>query len=156
MVNRNLVGRCGLYCGACIIYRASKDSKELQGRVAERQRCKPEEIRCGGCQTVLTSGWDVKGEEWGKNCKIVKCLSTKGQNFCYECATYPDCEKFHEIADSCLQIGENLMENLVKIKADKVAEWLEEEDKKWGCRNCGKPVTMHLSECHWCGAKIRK
>ena len=107
LFDRNLVGRCGLYCGACIIYRADKDSKELKRRVAERQGCKPEEIRCGGCQTVLTNGWDVKSEEWGKNCKIVKCLTAKDLNSCYECTVYPDCESFHEIADSCQKIGEN-------------------------------------------------
>jgi len=146
LVNKNLVGRCGLYCGACIVYRAGKDSEELQRRVAERQKCKPEEIRCEGCQTVLANGWDVKGEEWGKNCKTVKCLETKGLNFCYECAEYPDCEKF----------GENLMENLDAIKADKVEEWLREEEEKWRCQKCGKPIAMHLTECHWCGAKLRK
>jgi hypothetical protein len=154
MVNKNHIGRCGLYCGACVIYRAGKDSVELQKRVAERQGCEPEQISCGGCQTVSTSGWDVEGEEWGKRCKIVKCLIEKGFSFCYECSTYPDCEKFHEIADSCLKIGEDLMRNLDKIKAGKIEEWLKEEEEKWRCKKCGKPTTMHLTECHWCGAKL--
>lgn len=154
LVNRNLVGRCGLYCGACVIYRAYKDSEQLRRLVAERENCKPEDIRCEGCQTVLTNGWDVKGQEWGKNCRTVMCLEAKGLDFCYECGEYPKCEKFRLIADSCLKHGENLMENLNKIKASKVEEWLEEEDKKWRCQKCGKPVAMHLTECHWCGAKI--
>jgi hypothetical protein len=62
LVNENLVGRCGLYCGACIIYRAGKDSEKLRRTVAEKENCKPDEIRCEG---------------WGKNCKIVKCLEAK-------------------------------------------------------------------------------
>ena len=156
MVNKNLVGRCGLYCGACIIYRAYKDSEQLRQIIAERDGYKPEEIRCEGCQTVLTNGWDVESEEWGKNCKIVKCLKAKGLNFCYECNTYPNCDRFHEIADSCIKHGENLIENLDKIKAGKVEEWLQEEDKKWRCQKCGKPISMHLAECHWCGTKLRK
>ena len=77
----------------------------------------------------MTNGWDVE-EIWGKNCKIVKCLETNRLDFCYECSECPDCEKFREIADSCLKHGENLMENLNKIKAGKAEEWLEEEDKK--------------------------
>jgi|GEM_PF-5718436 hypothetical protein len=32
MANRDLVGRCGLYCGACIIYRAYVDSAESFGK----------------------------------------------------------------------------------------------------------------------------
>ena len=153
LVNKNLVGRCGLYCGACIIYRAYKDSEQLRQKIAQENNCKPEEIRCEGCQTALTNGWDVE-EIWGKNCKIVKCLEAKGVNFCYECSEYLDCIKFHGIADSCLKHGENLMENLNKIKTGKVNEWLEEEDKKWRCHKCGKPIAMQLTECHWCGAKL--
>ncbi|MDH5440187.1 MAG: hypothetical protein OEZ48_08175 [Candidatus Bathyarchaeota archaeon] len=41
------------------------------------------------------------------------------------------------------------------IKAGKVKEWLEEEDKKWRCGGCGKPTAMYLKDCHWCGAKLR-
>jgi len=47
------------------------------------------------------------------------------------------------------------MENLKKIETGKVEEWLEEEDKKWRCRGCGKPVSMHLTECHWCGKQLK-
>jgi len=155
LVNKNLVGRCGLYCGACIIYRAYKDSEKLRRHVAERENCKPEKIRCEGCQTILTDGWDVE-EIWGKNCKIIKCLETKGLDFCYECNTYPNCGKFQIIYDSELKHGENLIQNLDKLKAGKVEEWLEEEDKKWRCQKCGNPIPMHLIECHWCGAKIHK
>lgn len=155
-MNRNLVGRCGLYCGSCIIYRAYKDSGEFRRRIAERENCKPEEIRCEGCQTVLTNGWNIEREEWGRNCKIVKCLESRGLDFCYECNIYPQCGKFREISESCLKHGEDLTENLNRIKAGKVEEWLEEEDKKWRCRKCGKPITMHLTECHWCGTELRK
>ena len=156
MINENLVGRCGFYCGACLTYRACKDSEQLRRIVAERYNCRPEEIRCEGCQTVLTNGWDVD-ENWGKKCKIVMCPEAKRLDFCYECDTYLECEEFHRIiADLCLEHGENLVENLNKIKTGKVEEWLEEEDKKWRCPKCGKPIAMRLTECHWCGAKLRE
>lgn len=155
LVNKNLVGRCGLYCGACLVYRAYKDSEQLRKNVAKEAKCKPEGIRCEGCQTVLTNGWDVKGEQWGKNCKIVMCLEAKGLDFCYECDTFPECEKFHGIADYLLKRGENLMENLDRIKAGKVEEWLREKDEKWRCSKCSKPISTHLDQCHWCGAKLK-
>jgi len=154
LINKKLVGRCGLYCGACVIHRAYKDSEKLRRAIAEENNCKPEEIRCEGCQTVLTDGWDVANQEWGKNCKIVKCLEAKGLNFCYECDKYPDCEKFQEIADGCLKHGENLMKNLDKIKTGRVEEWLKEEDKKWRCPKCRRPISMHSTECHWCGTEV--
>jgi len=154
MVNKNLVGRCGLYCGSCLVYRAYKDSAELRQKVADEERCKPEDIRCEGCQTVLTDGWNSK--EWGKSCRIIACLESKGLDFCYECGTFPDCDKFHGIADYLLKRGENLIENLKEIQAGKAEEWLKKEDQKWRCRACGKPISAYLDECHWCGAKARK
>jgi hypothetical protein len=48
LVSKNLVGRCGLYCGFCLIYRAGKDSEKLRKSVARRSKCKPEDIRCEG------------------------------------------------------------------------------------------------------------
>ncbi len=148
MVDRNLVGRCGLYCGSCTIYRAGKDSEQLRKIIAEREKCKPEGIRCEGCQTVLANGWD--NVEWGRNCKIVKCQEAKGLKLCCECDDYPKCEKFHDIADSCLKHGERLMDNLEKIKNGKIDDWLMEEERKWTCPSCSMPRAMHLSECHWC------
>jgi len=94
LVDKNLVGICGLYCGACIIYRTGKDSKKLQRVIADRENCGPDDIRCEGCQTALTNGWDVKGEEWGKKCKIVMCLEAKRLDFCYECSEYHECKNF--------------------------------------------------------------
>jgi len=156
MANHDLVGRCGLYCGACIIYRAYKDSAELQQRIAELEGRKPEDIRCEGCQKALSEGWNVEDQPWGKNCKIVQCLEARGLRFCYECDSYPKCDRFLEIANSCQKKGENLIENLSRIQSGQVEEWLEEEARRWKCKECGKPITMHLEECHWCGARSRQ
>jgi len=155
MISHDLVGRCGLYCGACIIYRAYKDSAELRQRIAEREGFKPEDIHCEGCQKALSEGWDAENQPLGKNCKTVQCLETKGLRFCSECDSYPKCDRFLEIAESCQKQDENLIENLKKIQSGQVEEWLEEEAGKWKCRKCGKPITMHLKECHWCGARSR-
>lgn len=154
MVDRNLVGRCGLYCGTCLVYRAHKDSAQLKEEMAKKLRCKPEAISCEGCQTVLTKGWNTKG--WGRNCIIVSCLEDKGFDFCYECSIYPNCRKFNRVAGYLLKRGENLIENLSKIKAGKVDEWLGEEEEKWQCPTCDNPISVYHNECHWCGAKWLK
>lgn len=155
VVSKKLVGRCGLYCGACPIYRAFKDSEKLRQKIAVEENRSPEEIRCEGCQTVLTKGWNSR-ESWGRNCGIVKCLQSKKLNFCYECDVYPNCQKFRRVADFSSERDENLVDNLDKIRQGKVEEWLKEEDKKWKCDKCHRPVSMYLEECHWCGAKINK
>ena len=152
MVNHVLVGKCGLYCGSCMIYRAYKDSEKLRQLIAERAKCQPEDIKCEGCQKGFTDGWDVKDQQWGKNCDIVKCLEAKKLKFCFDCDIYPDCEKFQEIYKSQLRHGENLIKNLERIKAGEAEQWLEEEEKKWVCQVCGNPISNRL-ECHWCEAR---
>jgi len=73
MTNEDLVGRCGLYCGACSIYRAYKDNGEYLKRIATRFKCSPEKVRCEGCQ-ILTP------EFWGNDCKIVQCSGLGNMN----------------------------------------------------------------------------
>ena len=156
MVNKNLVGRCGLYCGNCSVYRAFKDSKELQKKVAKKNDCLPEEVKCNGCQTASLDGWSQE-KEWGKNCKILKCLNSRKLKFCYECIEYDTCKIFDEFAKMNSKIGMDIKENLQMIKNGKIEEWLLEQDKKWRCPSCGNhiAVSSYLRNCHWCGHKLQ-
>ncbi len=109
MTDANLAGRCGIYCGACLIHRAYKDSnKEIQEEMAGRVKPSrmPKDVVCEGCQTLLTSQKSWAGEEafplvGGRNCKIILCLETKGLDFCCECTEYPDCEMFSSFGKIC-------------------------------------------------------
>jgi len=156
MVDKNLVGRCGLYCGICEIYRAYKDSKELQKKLAKKHNCFPEEVRCECCQAMDVYAWSHE-KEWGKNCKIVKCLDTKELMFCYECSEYDTCQKHAEFAKICSGIGIDLRRNLRMLKEGEVEEWLSEQDRKWRCPKCGNSiiVSYDFKNCHWCGNKLR-
>jgi len=151
----NLVGRCGLYCGACTIYRAYKDRGKLLENVAKYNNCHPEEIHCQGCQTALRDGWSFENE-WGANCSYLKCLEARGLEFCYQCPEYSQCQKFDELARSALMHGEDIRENLERIKAGDTKNWLAEQDRKWRCPSCGNPVPIRIKECHWCGGKINQ
>jgi len=156
LVNRNLVGRCGLYCGFCSIYRAYKDSKKLQEELAKKFNCLPEEVRCEGCQTLDISGWSHEAK-WGTNYTILKCLNAKKLKFCYECAEYGRCQKFDEMTRLCSEIGVDLRANLRMISEGKVVEWLLEQDKKWRCPKCSNPIVNSddFKNCHWCGNRLR-
>lgn len=49
-MGKNLVGRCGHYCGACTIYRAYKDGGELYKKL--REKYPDGDIFCEGCQVI--------------------------------------------------------------------------------------------------------
>lgn len=152
MSNANLAGRCGLYCGSCIIYRAERDSQPLREEIARENGCEPEDVHCNGCQSVLIDGWD-SDDVWGKNCEIVRCLESKKMRSCHKCGV--KCHSFQGWYEHMLKYGENLKQNLKRINDGDPDAWLEEEEKKWSCKKCDKPLIINLDSCHMCGESIQ-
>lgn len=151
LASRDLVGRCGLYCGTCSIYRAYKDKGEYLKLVSEQSKCPPEKVRCEGC-TALTP------ECWGSGCKIVQCLKEKGLEFCYECPEYVarSCEKYEKLAGGYLEKGEDMRANLERIRIGQTEEWLKECEKLYRCRACGRPLPLGRIKktCYHCGTDL--
>lgn len=141
----NLVGRCGLYCGACTIYRAERDSPEMRQQLAEHFECEPEEVHCNGCH-------DLTPECWGYNCKFVVCLREKGYEFCSECPEYENqsCEEFEKFSQGYQKEGVDLRENLAMIKSN-VNQWLTYSQELYTCTTCGGPLIAGSDTCHHCG-----
>jgi len=152
LVDRNLVGRCGLYCGACGIHRAYKDGGDYRQRLADFFKCPPEKVRCEGCQALTP-------ECWGNDCKIVRCLNAKGLQFCYECSDFErhTCEKFEKFSKDYLKDDDvDLRANFARIKAGDVDEWLKESERKFRCSYCGKPlpISSFRKKCYHCGKEL--
>jgi hypothetical protein len=150
MNNQTLVGRCGLYCGACSIYRAQRDNQEYRSRLALRFNCPPEKVRCNGCG-------ELTPECWGYECKFVKCLKWKGYEFCYECPEYENrtCQMFEEFSKNYLEEdGVDLRKNLAMIKEGKIDKWLKDSKRFYTCKLCGKPMVAGAKSCHHCKKEI--
>ncbi len=146
MLESTLAGRCGLYCGACTIYRAYIDEGEFRNRVAAYFKCPPEKVRCEGCQ-ALTLGC------WGNDCKIVQCTTAEGFSFCYECSQFDNrsCEKFEDLAKRYMEDNVNVRANLAKVKDGQLAEWLGESMQRFRCPHCAKPLPEGSTKCYHCG-----
>lgn len=149
MNKQDLVGRCGLYCGSCVIYRAERDSPEKQKQLAEKWKCAPEKVRCNGCG-ALTSNC------WGFDCKFVVCQNKKGYKFCYECPDYDSkiCKMYEDLSKSYLEEdGVDMRKSLAMIKQGKIDDWLELMNGKYTCKFCGKPTMTGAEKCHHCEKK---
>lgn len=153
MTDQNLVGRCGLYCGACSIYRGYRDGGEYLKLLSEHFKCPPDKVSCEGCQTL-------RPESWGYNCEIVQCLRNKSLNFCYECARYEDktCDKYEELAKGYMKDGEDIRTNMERIRKGETEQWLRECEATYRCSDCGKPLPLSRikSKCYHCGADRSK
>lgn len=148
-MDKRLIGRCGLYCGACSIYRGERDDAELRQKIAKSVNCSEEQVRCNGCG-------DLSSTCRGYGCKIVVCLRAKGLNYCYDCSEYEKkiCTKHGKLAQSYLEIGVDLRENLKKIANGLAEEWLKESEARFKCSHCGQPLSAWKETCHKCGSKV--
>jgi hypothetical protein len=156
MVDVSLIGRCGLYCGYCSIFRSFKDSKSLQEKIAALYNCNIEDVRCDGCQTVDGYSW-CQEKKYGGNCPIVKCLDLRNIVYCFECNEYLVCSRFNEFAEENLEkIGVDIEESLKTLKENGPEEWLTAQDKRWRCKKCGNSIIVSelIDKCHWCSEKI--
>ncbi len=74
--NRDLMAPCGLYCGACGVYIATRDGNEkFRTVMGNLYGTKPEETACLGCMQP-----DPPNKMYGycRECKIRECVTSKG------------------------------------------------------------------------------
>jgi len=129
-----LAGRCGIYCGACMIHRIFKD-KDLESAkiVAERFNCPPDLVKCNGCQNPGLEDWSFGNNPDGsERCEIQKCLDSKGYDFCYQCPILTECDLLRELNGRYEGVPYH---NLKRLKEIGKEAWLEVQESMWHARN---------------------
>ncbi len=129
-----LIAPCGMNCGTCIAYLREK---------------KP----CCGC---LENCADKRKS--CINCAIVTCelLAKTSSNFCFECEKFP-CLRLKRLDQRYKKnYGMSMIENLQVIQSLGLAEFLEQEDSRWECGNCGSTVSAHRDTCLNCNVKVHR
>ncbi|MCP4231102.1 MAG: DUF3795 domain-containing protein [bacterium] len=129
MIDKGLIGRCGLYCGACMIYGVSHRNEpvfaERRRGIAEYFDCGVDEITCEGCGAL--------GEKcWSNDCKLAFCLNEKGYKYCDECADIDSCDKFGGINE---RYG-GLKESMARRREVGDEQWLDEKRVERTCTEC--------------------
>lgn len=140
-----LAGACGLYCGACAIYRMYRDQdRERLGRAArEVFHCQVEAIRCEGCRGPAEGHWSA-------DCQILACARGRGIAFCHECAEFP-CAELTAFSTDRRDIPLGNLRRLAEVGPE---AWLAEQDARWRCPACGRPVDIYSEACRACGARL--
>ncbi len=133
-VEERLIAPCGMNCGVCVSYLAMKNELGKQGFKKKY---------CAGCLPR------------GKNCTFMKnhCdLLGKGLvRFCYECADFP-CGRLKALDTRYrAKYHMSMIENLEFIKEQGIERFLEKEEVKWRCHECGEAICCHIGLCLNCG-----
>ena len=139
-MKKELIAPCGMVCAVCSGYLALKhDVKEKGVRMAYCKGCRPRDKKCAFLK---------------KRCEL---LLNKNVEFCYECEEFP-CKNLKHI-DNRYQtfFHMSLIDNLQFIKENGLAEFLENQRKKWQCPDCGEVLCCHNGICFSCGLeKLKK
>jgi hypothetical protein len=128
-----LVAPCGMNCGVCASYLAGRYDLNTKGF---------HRSYCAGCRPR------------GKNCTFMSehCdLVGKGLvNFCYECGNFP-CRRLKALDKRYRNFYHmSMIENLLSIEEHGIQSFLEKEEEKWKCPECGGVISCHNGICFHC------
>lgn len=135
---------CGLYCGACEVLVATKNG-DVE-KAAKAWNMKPEELRCHGCKTGTISSFC-------STCDIKKCAEDKRVDFCFQCDEYL-CARLVEFKNDKYPHHSVILKNLDFIRGKGINKWLEEQEARWSCPNCGAKFSWYDQVCKKCGEKL--
>ena len=132
-MEEQLIAPCGMNCAVCSNYLAMKNDLKQYGI---------KKTYCAGCLPR------------GKNCTFMKkscdLLGNGLVRFCLECRDFP-CKRLKAL-DKRYRTSYRLsmIENLEKIKANGMEEFLDTETDKWRCPACGGNICCHNGLCYHC------
>ncbi len=155
--NKELMAPCGLYCGACGVYIATRDGNEkFKTVMGNLYGTKPEETQCLGCMQP-----DPPKMLYGfcKECKIRDCVRSKDYYSCHQCSEWP-CNMIENFG---LATGERVMKRTIPIWREKVSglgdekgseEWVRGECERYHCSSCGYPLFRGAQRCRACKKNV--
>ena len=147
----HLAAVCGLYCGACTVYRARRDEnpKRLEKILHERSRrwkLNADDIDCDGC---LAGGRLMPHCE---RCRMRQCAEARlGVSRCADCPEYP-CKLISAFADDGMRHHGEVLTNLRRIKEIGAEQWIAEQQERWRCPECSTRLDWYARTCYSCGS----
>lgn len=136
-MEEKLIAPCGLNCGVCI------------SNLAEKHKLNQRGFRRSYCSGCLPRGKNCL--HMGDQCQK---LAEGHVRFCYECEDFP-CKRLKTL-DKRYQTKYHLspIENLRDIEEQGIEKFLQKEEQKWGCLDCGDVICCHNGLCLNCKVDV--
>ncbi len=157
MNKENLIASCGLYCGACEMYRAVQDNNiekcesMLKAFNSRGGNFMLDDIECDGC---LCGG---KLTPWCRECGMRNCAKHKdGEKICSpDCGDFP-CEQLANFSQDNMTHHHEVVNNLCRLHKVGLKKHAGQEEKRWLCPECKTPLSWYDMKCPKCGKERSK
>ncbi|MBN2332984.1 MAG: DUF3795 domain-containing protein [Deltaproteobacteria bacterium] len=140
-MNKELLAPCGLYCGVCGIYLASRDNNQkLKEKLAGAYGVTPEQVACSGCLSDNRFGYC-------QTCGIRTCVTDKKIDGCHQCDDFP-CRLIEAFP---VPVGKKVILRAVPERKKLGDEqWVAAEEKRYHCPHCGEQLFRGARRCGKC------
>lgn len=140
-----LAAPCGLYCGVCGVYIATRDNNQkFKEKLTTVYGVPVEEIHCMGCLSDNT--WF-----FCKQCDIKSCCQEKGYEGCHQCNDFP-CKHINDFA---FPVGKRVIMRAIPTWRELGTEkWMEEEERRYICPHCGSNLFRGAKRCRNCSQPV--
>ena len=135
MFDVELIAPCGMNCGICFAHLRDKNV-------------------CPGCRIECSSKPKTRSECRIKNCTL---LISTNSDFCYDCTEY-SCKRLKQLDKHYrAKYNMSMIENLDNIRELGIEQFLQKEQERWRCPDCGGPICVHRGFCLNCaeGQKLK-
>lgn len=151
---RNLVGICGLYCGTCPRYLASRENDvEQLEEISEATGVPIEQVRCDGCLSDNVFPTCVECRHGFR-----RCAAEREVTWCFQCHDFP-CQRLRDFLHIHVVNGishhARAIDDLQFMKEHGVERWVQEQERAGRCPQCGKRLYFFTRECPSCQKQIR-
>jgi len=157
--NPDFISPCGLYCGVCAIHIAARENNEKfkeslvrlykggvsgKGTLPNSEDLSTKDIHCQGC---LSQDLFMHCTQ----CEIRDCTARKAITGCHECDEFP-CQIIDNFP---MAVGKKvILRSIPHRRAVGTQQWVQDEQARYFCPECGNKVFWGVVTCNRCKAKL--
>lgn len=144
-MNPELLAPCGLYCGVCGVYMASRDNNEpLKEKLAGAYGVTPDQIACNGCLSAQRF-------VYCQTCGIRTCAMENNHEGCHQCDTFP-CNLIDAFP---VPVGKKVILRSVPARKKLGTQiWAKQEETRYECPQCHVQLFRGARRCPRCKALV--